>query len=248
MIGDAGANAIPKLPPHLDQTMYEAVTIDSDGASFDLVVDRAATFGYDGVVVRNAESLPESSLDDRPIDAVDATTIRTADPQVASGAVGNARSDHTLVLLEGGSPEMNRFAVETEKIDVLTRPMGRDGDVNHVMAKAAATNGVRLECNLGGILRRTGGRRVRAIQSLRKLYELVEYYDAPYVVSAGASSHLELRAPRDLCAVGEQLGLPGEWVSEGLAEWGRLASRNRHVRSESFIEPGVERGRYETDR
>jgi len=228
--------------------MYEAVTIDTDATSLELVVDRAATFEFDGVVVRNADSLSAGALDDRAIDTVDATTIRTTDPQAASGAVGNARSDHTLVLLAGGSPEMNRFAVEAEKVDVLTRPMSRDGDVNHVMVKAAATNGVRIEFDLGGVLRRTGGRRVRAIQSLRKLYELVEYYDAPYVVSAGAASHLELRAPRELRAVGEQIGIPGDWLSEGLAEWGRLTSRNRHVRSESFIEPGVERGRYETDR
>lgn len=231
--------------------MYDAVTVDTDASQgLSRLVDTAATYGFDGVVVRNAPDVSASldSLAGDEFDVVEGATVRTNDPQQASGAVGNVRSSATLVLVEGGSPGINRFAVENEKVDVLTRPMADDGDVNHVMAKAAADNGVRIEFDLGPVLRTTGGRRVRAIQALGKLHEIVDHYDAPYVVSTGAGSHLELRAPRELAALGELLDLPESWLRDGLAEWGRLAARNRRVRSESFIEPGVERGRYETER
>jgi len=73
--------------------------------------------------------------------------------------------------------------------------MAGNGDVNHVLVKAAVENGVRLEFDLSGVLRESGGRRVRIIQSLRKLREIVNHYDAPYVVSVDPTSHLELRAP-----------------------------------------------------
>ncbi|MFC6737455.1 ribonuclease P, partial [Halolamina salina] len=53
------------------------------------------------------------------------------------------------------------------------------------------------------------------------------------------------RAPRELAAVGEQIGFGAEAVRDGLAEWGRLAARNRERLSDSFISPGVQRGRYE---
>ncbi|MFC4543558.1 RNase P subunit p30 family protein [Halosolutus amylolyticus] len=233
--------------------MYEAVHAYPDGAStVARLATTAADYGFEGVVVRNhSDARAEYDADriaaEYGIDVVRGIEIRADDVQEASGAVGNHRTDETIVAVEGGTNALNRFAVENEKVDVLAGPMAREGDVNHVLAKAAAENGVRFEFDLSGVLRTSGGRRVRTIQSLRKLHEIVEYYDVPYVVSGAPTSHLELRAPRELRALGEQIGLSADFVADGLAEWGRLAERNRHVRSESFIEPGVERGRYEED-
>ena len=234
--------------------MYEAVYANpGEGDSLFRLVETADAYGYDGLVVRNATegSLAEelsAASEAATIDVVDAGEITVSDPQRASGAVGNVRYSRTTVIVRGGSPALNRFAVENEKVDVLSRPMVADGDVNHVLAKAAVDNGVRIEFDLGPVLRESGGRRVRVLQSLRKLFEIVDYYDAPYVVSATPADRFELRAPRELAAVGEQIGLSREWIEEGLAEWGRLAARNRRIQSDSFIEPGVERGRYDEDR
>ena len=144
-----------------------------------------------------------------------------------------------------GGP-LNRFAVEQPKVDVLAHPM-RDGDVNHVLARAAADNGVHLEFNLGRVLRRDGGARVRAVEGLRKLRELVEQYDAPFVVSAGPRSHLQLRAPRELFALGQVVGFDRETVEAGLTAWGDIAAWNRERRSGTFIEPGVRIDDHEED-
>jgi ribonuclease P/MRP protein subunit RPP1 len=56
---------------------------------------------------------------------------------------------------------------------------------------------------------------------------LIEAYDAPYVVSGAPTDHLQLRAPRDLLAVGELVGFDADWLGAGLDEWGRLAALNR---------------------
>jgi len=113
--------------------------------------------------------------------------------------------------------------------------------------KAARENAVRVEFDFGPVLRTAGGPRVQALRGLRKLRELVEKYDAPYVVSASPSSHLDVRAPRELVAVGEKIGFTEEQVRTGLAEWGALAERNRERMSADFIAPGVRKGRYEED-
>lgn len=231
--------------------MYEAVHAYPDGEStVARFAKTAADYGFEGVVVRNgsdarADFDADRIADEYGVDVVEGVEVRTDDPQRAGGAVGNFRTDATLLVVVGGTDETNRFAVENDKVDVLARPMAGDGDVNHVLVKAAVEHGVRIEFDLGPVLRSHGGHRVRALQSLRKLAELVDHYDAPYVVSATPASHLELRAPRELRALGERVGLTGEFVAEGLAEWGRVAERNRHVRSDSFIEPGVERDRYD---
>ncbi|WP_254544352.1 RNase P subunit p30 family protein [Halomarina pelagica] len=230
--------------------MYEAVHVRPDGES---TVARmaltAAEQGYEGLVVRNhgdatADYDAEAITAEYGVDVVDGVEVRAERRSRAAGFVTSHRTRRTVVCVHGGP--LNRFAVEDERVDVLAHPMD-GGDVNHVLARAAAENGVRIEFDLSRVLRADGGPRVRAIADLRKLRELVAKYDAPHVVSADARGHLQLRAPRELVAVGEVIGLDAEWIREGLREWGRLAARNRERRSDSFIEPGVRRGRYEED-
>jgi ribonuclease P/MRP protein subunit RPP1 len=227
---------------------YAAVRARPDG---DSTVARlalsAADYGFDGLVVRNhgdspASYDPAAVREAAGIDVVAGVEVRASDRATASGYVGNHRPNHAIVAVHGGTTAMNRFAVEQAAVDVLAHPMAGDGDCNHVLARAARDNGVRLEVDLAPVLRATGGKRVRAVAALRKLRELIEAYDVPFVVSAGASSHLELRAPRELVAVCERLGFDAEQAEDGLAEWGRLAERNRQRQSDRFVEPGVWRG------
>lgn len=227
--------------------MYEAVHAHPDGES---TVSRmalsASEYGFDGIVVRNHGDEP-ASYDPAAIraaydlDVVTAVEIRTDDPSRAGGFVGSHREDATLVLVHGGTPAINRFAVEQAAVDVLAHPMAGDGDFNHVLAEAAADNGVRIEYNFSRVLREQGGTRVRALQDLRKLREILDAYDVPFVVSADPRSHLQLRSPRALAAVGETVGFSTETIETGLAEWGALAARNRERQSDAYVEPGVRR-------
>lgn len=226
---------------------YEAVHARPDG---DSTVARmaltASEYGFDGIVVRNhgdalADYDPEAISDAYDIDVVPGVEVRADDPSQASGFVGNHRPDTVVVAVHGGTVAMNRFAVEQDAVDVLAHPMRDDGDFNHVLAKEAAENGVRVEFSFRDVLDATGGKRVRRVQSLRKLRELVEYYDVPYVVSADPASHLELRAPRELVALGESVGFTADQVETGLAEWNRIATRNRDRLADTFVEPGVYR-------
>ncbi|MFB6106847.1 MAG: RNase P subunit p30 family protein [Halobacteriaceae archaeon] len=230
--------------------MYEAVRPPPAGAS--TVARYAATaarYGFEGVVVRAGQdgtdgAVPEGVAESYGVDVVDAVEVRVDDPSRAGGAIGNARSSHTLVFLRGGSARMNRFAVESPKVDVLTAPLRDGGDLNHVLVRAAADNDVAIEVNLGRVLRASGGRRVTALRGLRKLGDLLAKYDAPFVVSADPASHLEVRAPRELAAVGEAVGFGADRTRAGLQAWGAVAARNRERRGEDYVAPGVRRGPY----
>lgn len=226
---------------------YEAVHAHPDG---DSTVARmaltASEYGYDGIVVRNhgdslADYDPEAISQEYDIDVVPGVEVRADDPSQASGFVGNHRPGTVVLAVHGGTVAVNRFAVEQASVDVLAHPMRDDGDFDHVLAKEAAENGVRVEFSLRDVIDTTGGTRVRRLKSLRKLRELVEYYDVPYVVSADPASHLELRAARELVAVGESIGFSADQIETGLAEWGRIVTRNRERLDDSFVEPGVRR-------
>lgn len=227
--------------------MYEAVTAHPEGkTTLSRFVETAARYGYDGLVRRSGATGPslETIRSHFDIDVVDAVEIDTNDPSVLAGTLGTERERRTLVIVRGGDDRINRQAVEDPRVDVLSGPMRGGGDVNHVLAATAARNGVRLEFDFGPVLRHSGGRRVRALSKLRKLRELVTDAGTPFVVSAVPSSHLHLRAPREMQALGEIIGFDAEDVEEGLAEWGELATRNRHRASDDVVEPGVEVERY----
>lgn len=225
--------------------MYEAVRARPAGPStVARLAATAADYGYAGIVVANPPAAratydPSAIRDRYGVDVVDGVELVPAGPAEAAGAVGNARPSSTLLCLRGGRPGMNRFAVRQDRVDVLTRPLAADGDVDHVQVRAAADNGVRVSVELDPVLRSTGDERTAAIAGLRKLRHLLEAYDAPYVVTAGAGSHLELRAPRDLAAAAAVAGFDRAAVEHGLAEWGRLAERNRERLSDAFVAPGV---------
>jgi ribonuclease P/MRP protein subunit RPP1 len=202
--------------------VYEAVHAHPDGEStvarFALT---AASDGFDGVVVR---SRTDARLDvdlgavreECGVDVVDGVEVDAEDRSHASGTIASLREQVTVLVVRGGTPTLNRFVAESPKVDVLAGPMRGDGDVNHVVVKAARENGVRVEFDFSRVLRADGGERVQALRGLRKLRELVAYYDAPFVVSATPASHLELRAPRELLAVGEEVGFDREQIRSGL--------------------------------
>lgn len=233
--------------------MYESVRVSAGGPTTPArFVATVASSGFDGCVVRNqadqrADYDAALLRDEYGVDVVDAIEIDAQDPSSASGAIGNYRDETTILVVRGGTPTLNRYVAESRRVDVLAAPMRDRGDVNHVVVKAAAANDVRLEFDLAHVLRREGGPRVQALRGLRKLRELVEHYDAPFVVSASPRSHLAVRAPRELLAVGEVVGFERAQIEAGLAEWGVLARRNRERLSPEFVSPGVRRGRYQVD-
>lgn len=226
--------------------MYEAVHAYPDGeATVARLALTASEYGYGGIVVRNhgdspASFDPEKVAETYGVDVVPGVEVRAEDPSRASGFVGNHRDRHTIVVVHGGDPTINRFAVEQPAVDVLAHPM-REGEFDHVLAREAADNGVRVELSLRPLVTDRGGGRVRAIERLRRLADILEQYDTPFVASVDPHSHLDLRSHRDLAALGETAGLSGDTVREGLAEWGRLAERNRERTSDRFLEPGVSR-------
>lgn len=231
---------------------WEAVHAHPDGqATVRRLALTAAEDGFDGLVVRNhgdqpAEFDPAAVSADSGIDVVSGVEVRAEERSRVAGLIGSHRGDRAVVCVHGGPEPINRLACTDSRVDVLAHPTHGDG-VDHVLVRSAADNDVALEFSLARVLRAAGGRRVRALRRLRTLRELLEKYDAPHVVSADAASHLQLRAPRELAAVGSVVGADPGWIRDGLAEWGRIVERNRERASESFIQPGVRRGRYEED-
>jgi len=212
--------------------MYEAVTAHPEGSStVARLAEVAADMDYDGLVIRNAtRAIPDRPLEDiageTGIDLVDGLELDPEVPDDASGRLPHLREQVTLLVVAGGSTRINRFVCQQERVDVLSRPLLPDGPYFEVgTAKAAISNDVAVEIDLSPLMLR-GGTRVRYAKRLHQLWRIIEHYEVPYVVSLRPSSHLQLRGWRELRALGAVVGIDSDAVSAGLAEWGRIASRN----------------------
>ena len=205
-----------------------------------LTADR---IGFDGIVIRNAPSTEataavahRATADE--IELVYGQELSTGTIETISGRLPQLRKETTVLMVAGGTEQMNRFVARQSHVDVLTRPIDHSGpDLDQGVAKAAIEHEVAVEIDLSP-LRSPGGIRVRYLDRLRRLWRIVEYYEVPYVLTIRPASHLELVAPREIVALAEIVGLDAVAARRGLATWMSIAERNREHAGEGFIEPG----------
>jgi ribonuclease P/MRP protein subunit RPP1 len=213
--------------------MYEAVTCYPAGRSTARrFAMRARALGYDGLVVHGGH-LPA----DTDCDLADAAVLAGADVASMSGGLHQLRAAHTVLIVEGGDHQRNRFAVDHPAVDVLTGAIADRMAVNHVIVRTARAHEVAIAVDLGPLITASGGALVRYLQRCRELIRLLQHEEAPYVVTTDAHSHRRLRAPRDLDALATVIGVDPGWVQAGLQRWGQIVAQNRRRRGAPA--PGV---------
>jgi ribonuclease P/MRP protein subunit RPP1 len=153
-----------------------------------------------------------------------------------------ARRSFDVLLVRGHDLNLNRKAVETPEVDILTHPEfeRRDSGLNHIMAKLAARNNVAIEINFREILLSSKNTRAGIIHKIRSNVELCKKYNAPIIICSGAISHWQLRDPKILASMGCLLGLELCEAKRALSEIPQKIIKNiRERQDERWIRPGV---------
>lgn len=145
-----------------------------------------------------------------------------------------------MILVHGGDLEINRKACETPGVDILCHPeLGReDSGIDHVMAKLAKKNFVAIEFNFRELLMSYAESRSKYFSNLETNARLVKKYNVPFVLTSGAVSCWDLRAPSELTSLGKLLGFDGKEVKNALSGW--ILENNRKKLSGKWVMPGVE--------
>ena len=186
----------------------------------------ASRAGYDAVVLRNhfdadgEDAYPFYDVPDKPAVPVhEGIEVRAEGVEELHEGVNRAEmEDAAVVAVHGGDETVNRAAIEAGA-DLLAHPnRGRGRSFDHVLAREAADAGVAVELSLASVLRASGGERVRAIRDLQTTLRLVRKYGTPFVVSADPRTHLHIRAPRELRAVGDTVGIGDDEFDRGTEE------------------------------
>jgi RNase P/RNase MRP subunit p30 len=111
-------------------------------------------------------------------------------------------------VVVGGDLEKNRAAVRRKGVDVLLDPVDeRRHEFDTAVAQIAKDNGVAIGFSLASMLRVKGAARARLIRNATFAMTICRKMRVPVVIVSGARNVYGMRAPLDLAAIGEVLGL-----------------------------------------
>jgi len=148
------------------------------------------------------------------------------------------RKDFEIVCVRGGSPDINRAAVETPEVDILTGHSPEGIGINHVIARLARENNVMICFEFGGLLSSYKKSRSWIFSSMSQAAREVKRHKSPVCITSGAQSLWEVRSPSDLLSFSRLLGIPDRAAKEGMS--GLVVERNREILSGKIIGRGVE--------
>jgi ribonuclease P/MRP protein subunit RPP1 len=156
--------------------------------------------------------------------------------------LADKRKKFDVLLVHGGQVSLNREAVETPEVDILTHPEFNryDSGLNHIMMKFAAKNNVAIEINFREVLMSSKKSRSSLLQNMRTNIMLAKKFHAPLIISSGAVTQWELRDPQSLASFASQLGLSLQEATECISKVPeKIVRESERKRNAEWIAPGV---------
>ncbi|TQD26257.1 ribonuclease P protein component 3 [Methanolobus vulcani] len=197
-------------------------------------------FGGIAIINPSGSSQPVKAKKVHGFEVFSGVEVRVDNPSRLHGMVGKYRKNTDIIVVRGGSENINRAAVENSNVDILCGfGSMKDNGLNHVLAKSASDNNVAISFDLGEVIVHRGGKRVRTLSNFRKDLALVRKYNVPFILTSNARSCYDLRAPRELIALAGLFGMTKEEAVYGLSTIPEsIISRNRP--SSKYVFEGVE--------
>lgn len=214
-----------------------------DDASVEKFISLAKYFGFIGTgITEVAEkgSTPCRNLNIPNFDLVHGIEIREDNPSKLHSQASRYARKANFLIVQGGEDKLNRSAIETADVDILSLPLGiKEGGFDHVIAKSAADRGIALEFDVGSLIRYRGGKRVHAISELGQRLMLARKYEVHMILTSAARSIYDMRGPRELVALANLFGMTKEEAIKSMTAT-PVTILKRKRKSSNYIMDGVE--------
>ncbi len=217
--------------------------VPEDDPAMERFLSLTKHFGFTGagiMEVSNKGPLPYTSPCNTYFDLVHGIEIHEENPSKLHSQISRYARKANFVIVQGGSDKLNRSAVETSNVDILSLPFGiKDSGLDHVIAKSAADRGIALEFDVGSLIRYRGGKRVHALSELEQRLMLARKFKVHMVLTSGARSIYDIRGPRELIALASLFGMSKEEAIEAMTLTPTAILKTKRKAS-SYIMDGVE--------
>jgi len=146
------------------------------------------------------------------------------------------RNKYEIIAVECATPSVSRVAVRDKRVDIVRFPKQRSGST--FRRNLARTCRAALEVNMSELIQSPEFE--TRLYGLRHQIEIAAETCTPVIGSTNASNSFELRAPKDVAAVLQTLGLPPEAALKGVSEIPiTIVNQNRLRIAEPQLEEGV---------
>jgi len=152
------------------------------------------------------------------------------------------RRSFDFLLVKGSDLNLNRKAVQTKEVDILTHPEldRRDSGFNHTMARLAAENNVAIEIDFREILLSSKNTRAYIMHKIQENVKLCKKFKVPVIICSGAITHWQLKDPKVLISMGCLLGLDIDEAKKSLSTIPeKMINMINERKDEKWIRPGV---------
>ena len=200
----------------------------------------ARSLGWGGIIILSRDPdgifMPGAALKVKGIEVAFGAEAHAPGARALKSRIGSLSSRYLFVAVHGSSEEIIRMASEDPHVDLLFHPCDVRRPLGIATARAAAQNQVAIGFDLSPMIHLRGQARSRWMEGLRHNLDLVRKFRLRPAITAGASSHLDLRSPRELMALAGVAGFEADEAREALRLPGRLLQLN----SRKWAGPGVE--------
>lgn len=177
------------------------------------------------------------------IDLITRVDINEKTPRQLKQALRKLRRKVEVIAVFCKNLNVARLAARDRRVDLLCFSVKswRKNFFDKSEAHLAIQGESILEVNLNPIIKaKTHGERIQAIRIYSENIRIAKRYNVPIIVTSGASSIYEMRAPRELAALATLLGLTDFEAREALSNAPlNLVRKNREKLSDLYIMPGV---------
>ncbi|MEA3282353.1 MAG: RNase P subunit p30 family protein, partial [Euryarchaeota archaeon] len=155
------------------------------------MAETASGYGYAGIAITNhtphqphQPQKPEMT-DHAGIAVYQGIEIVAKNPHHMRQMIQKHRANVRVLSVHGGNEKINRAAVESHTVDILSHP---DERLNHILMRFASENRVAIEFNLDSIIKMRGRARVLALTNFRHNLKIARKYGAPMILASNAQS------------------------------------------------------------
>lgn len=159
--------------------------------------------------------------------------VVSKDPRSLKGRISSLRDRYHFLAVHATSEPLFREAFADPRVDLVVNSGFR---LTVPPARSAKRNQVALAIDLQPMIRLRGISRSRWLDLQRYNVRVARKFGIKMMLTVSPRSHLDLRAPRDMIAMAQILGISREEALEALRLPGRILDMNRR----RWASPGVE--------
>ena len=155
--------------------------------------------------------------------------------------IEQSRRSSVILALEMGPIDRTNWAIEDKRVDLLTINPSGEHALRATTARLASGAEVALEIQIAPLLQTSGLNRSKILKVYREAIETANDNDMMIVLTSGARTPIELRAPVAMTHIGRLLGLERSCAEEAIDEVpSTIISRNLKKLDPDYVTAGVE--------